>query len=68
MFLWWVEARSASEVVAVAVGDSSGLAHAAFLARVILFTACSSASANAAHPLWPRMTEPVAKLADSREF
>lgn len=62
MFPWWVEARSASEAVAVAVGDSSGLAHAVSPARVILCAVCSSAAVNAAHPHWPRTTEPVAKL------
>lgn len=62
MFLWWVEAHSASEVIAVAVGDSSGLAHGVFPARVIFCPVCSSAAVNATHPCWPRTTEPVAKL------
>ena len=47
---------------AVAVGDSSGLAHVASPARVILCAVCSSAAVNAAQPHWPRTTEPVAKL------
>lgn len=42
---WWVEARSASEVVAVAVGGSSDLAHAASPAWGILCAACSSVAA-----------------------
>lgn len=49
---WWVEnACSASEVVAVAVGGSSDLAHAASPAWGILCAACSSAVAT--HPHWP---------------
>lgn len=41
---WWVEAHSASEVVAVAVGGSSDLAHVASSAWGILCAACSSAA------------------------
>lgn len=62
MFPWWVEARSASEVVAVAVGDSSGLDHTVSPAWVILCAVCSSAAVNTAHPRWPCVTEPVVEL------
>lgn len=49
--LWWVEARSASEVVAVALGGSSGLAQKASPDWGILCAACSSAAATQPH--WP---------------
>lgn len=66
MFLWWVEARSASEVVAVGVRDSGGLAHVVSSAQVIPCAVCRSAAGNAAHPRWPHTTKPAARLESLR--
>lgn len=66
MFLWWVEARSASEVVPVAVGGSGGLAHVVSRAQVIPCVVCRSTAGNAAHPHWPHTTKAVARLESLR--